>query len=162
MHFDEQSQEDSEAVHCIVKVRHTESRAQIRHAKSKLLVLDSDRQVLQAVCETVKPYFQVIQATDPQWAMAWLGQYRDVTVFLVDDELRQGSGSQLLRRAQAMRPDVLRVLMTRSLDEPRGVQSLRNGSAQKLVEKPMSRDSLLAAVMPQSVEEIDLPHVIVA
>ena len=125
-------------------------------------MLDSDQETLQAIVEVAKPYFQVIQTSDPQWAMAWLGQYRDVTVFLVDEDLQQNNGSQLLLRSQAMRPEVLRVLMSRSVDDPRVVQSLQRGIAQTLLEKPMSREALLAAIVPQAVEQNDTPHLIVA
>jgi len=162
MSFTDQSQEDSSMVHCVARVRRAADHPQIRHAKSKLLVLDSDQETLQAIVEVAKPYFQVIQTSDPQWAMAWLGQYRDVTVFLVDEDLQQNNGSQLLLRSQAMRPEVLRVLMSRSVDDPRVVQSLQRGIAQTLLEKPMSREALLAAIVPQAVEQNDTPHLIVA
>jgi hypothetical protein len=162
MSFTDQTPEDSSMVHCVARVRKAENHPQIRHAKSKLLVLDSDIETLHAIVEVAKPYFQVIQTSDPQWAMAWLGQYRDVTVFLVDEDLQQGSGSQLLLRSQAMRPEVLRVLMSRTVDNPNVVQSLKRGIAQTLLEKPMSREALLAAIVPQSVEQSDTPHLIVA
>jgi DNA-binding NtrC family response regulator len=162
MSFTDQTSDDSSMAHCVVRVHKAENHPQIRHAKSKLLVLDGDSETLHAIVEVAKPYFQVIQTSDPQWAMAWLGQYRDVTVFLVEEDLPQGSGSQLLMRSQAMRPEVLRVLMSRTVDNPNVVQSLKRGIAQTLLEKPMSREALLAAIVPQSVDQSDLPHLIVA
>jgi DNA-binding NtrC family response regulator len=159
---DNSAKDAVDVVHCVAKIRGTIATAQIRHAKRKLLVLNQDAQVCQAINNIAREFFQVIQSDSPQWAIAWLGQYPDVTVFLVDEELPQGSGSELLRRCQAMRPDVLRVLMSQSVSDPRILRARQRGIAQTLVQKPISRSSLLSGIMPQAIEQIDIPQPIVA
>ena len=120
----------------------------VRPSKPKLIVLDGDVELLSSIADIARVYYQVIRTSDSRWAIAWLAQYRDVAAILVQDDLPGMSGLRLLHDARVMRPDVLRVLASREIDHPMIVQGLMRGTVDRLVEKPMSKESLLAAIAP--------------
>jgi DNA-binding NtrC family response regulator len=128
----------------------------LRSQKPKLIAVDPDPEVLNFISAAAEPWYHVIAARDSCWAKAWLLQYHDVGAIVVSEHLSCGEGDDLLDRCRIVRPDVLRVLVTPRIESRRSVGALMHGVAQRLVEWPMSVESLRGAIDPA------MPDVLVA
>jgi len=130
----------------------------VRATKPKLIALHTDVSTLEFISIAVRSFYQVIPTRDPRWAMAWLGQYRDVSVFVCGRTLGHSDGLAVMESACSMRPDVLRILLTGDPAEQRALDDLERGTIQHLLEEPLLAGSLLDLVCPESVGVSASPH----
>jgi hypothetical protein len=81
--------------------------------------------------------------------MAWLAQYRDVSIFIASEPLA-GDDLALFRKARIMRPDVLRVLLTPNMDQPQLGQAVELETVNHLLQMPFGEESLLDLICPEA------------
>lgn len=140
----------------------TERVLSIRSAKPKLIAVDGDPHVLNFIARVAEPWYHVIAARDSCWAKAWLLQYHDVGAIVATEYLSCGEGADLLERCAAVRPDVLRVLVTPDATSRRSTGAAMRGIAQRLVEWPLDEVALRTAIDPSRLGIEVTPHALVA
>jgi DNA-binding NtrC family response regulator len=116
--------------------------------KSKLIALDHDLQSLRDVAAAMTPWYDVVRLREPMKVVELLQADANVAVVVTEQVLPTGSGVSLLESARTLRPDVRRVLMTGYGDLASIIAGLHSGAIQAMVNKPFTRDELLAAVLP--------------
>ena len=132
-----------------------------RNSKPKLIALVDDETTLDQIIQAARAYYEVIPARDPLWAAAWLSQYRDVTVFVASQRLA-GSNVALFYRAQAMRNDVMRVMLTSKSEQIRFANIVAQGTINKLLIEPFEDSELLDVICLESAGVEDSPNSSVA
>jgi DNA-binding NtrC family response regulator len=116
--------------------------------QSKLVALDSNRTTLMEVVKIARSWYEVLSTTDPLQAKVWLKEQTDIAVFVTDHATQQCDGKSILEYARAEFSDIRRVVLTSYSDLSLLIQGLHNGAIQKLVQKPIDRNELMAAIVP--------------
>lgn len=124
--------------------------APTKHARTSILVVDDDRDVLTAARLLLKQHFgEVLTRESPQdiESLMTAGQ---IDVFLLDMNFAVGrnagvEGLHWLNRIRAIDPDAVVVLMTAYGDLNTAVRAMREGAAD-FVLKPWQNDKLLATL----------------
>jgi DNA-binding NtrC family response regulator len=121
--------------------------------KVQLIALDADDAVLRTIARIASPYFETLITRDPRRFLAWLESSPDVAVVVTEHVLQTASGVTLLESARTMRPAAKRVLLTTYSDLAGIVQGLHSGAIEALVQKPFKNSELLAAILPQGMQQ---------
>jgi DNA-binding NtrC family response regulator len=121
---------------------------QLMGNKRKMVVLDGDRTTLHDVCAVAKVWYDVLPASDPRKALAWLRNEPGVSIFVTEHVDQSFDGMSLLEKVRTMHPDIQRIVMTTYSDLARLIVGLHSGAIQKLVQKPIDRVEFLTAVAP--------------
>ena len=116
--------------------------------RRKLIALDSDRPALMEVARIARSWYDVLSTVDARQAKSWLDDYSDVAVFITDHAAQQFGKISLLEHARLKFPQVTRVVITSYSDLSTLIQGLHAGTIQKLVQKPIDRNELAAAIVP--------------
>ena|SRR5580658_6821125 len=125
----------------------------IQRTRRKLIVLETDRPALMEVMGVARSWYEVLSTGDPRQAKAWLSENTDeIAVFVTDHAAQQFEGKSLLEHIRTQLPDVRRVVLTAYSDLSMLIQGLHNGAIQKLVQKPIDRNELAAAIVPIEVQ----------
>jgi len=111
-----------------------------------IIAVDDDCRILKRISELLGTHCEVQITTDPAKALSWLEKRPTVRTFLVAETVRGESGVALLKSAQQLRPEVLRVLMTGYADLPNIVSGLHTGVIDRLLSKPLVASELSAVV----------------
>ena len=133
----------------------------IRQCKPKLIVLAQDAGVTAQIAQLARPYYQVVATPDPRWATAWLGQYRDVSVFLAAQDLA-GPNLALFHRAQAMRSDVLRIVISADVQQQTILEAFRRGAVHHVLGVPLDEIALADMICSPAVAVVVSPHRVIA
>jgi len=116
--------------------------------KRKMVVLDGDRKTLHDVSTVARVWYDVLPASDPRKALAWLRNEPGVSIFVTEHVDQSFDGMSLLEKVRTMHPGIQRVVMTTYSDLARLVVGLHSGAIQRLVQKPIDRIEFLTAVAP--------------
>jgi two-component system cell cycle sensor histidine kinase/response regulator CckA len=117
----------------------------VHHGGVILLVEDEDavREAARRILQSAG--YEVLAAASGEEALALAAARDEAIDLLLSDMVMPGmSGRELARRLAAARPEIRVVYMSGYSDEP--ISHARNGVATTLVQKPFTRDPLLAAV----------------
>src|SRR5580692_9611758 len=118
-------------------------------SRRKLIVLETDRPALSEVLAIARSWYDVLATSEPRQAKAWLGTYADeIAVFITDHSSQFFEGKSLLEQVKTQLPDVRRIVLTSYSDLSMLIEGLHNGAIQKLVQKPINRNELAAAIVP--------------
>jgi DNA-binding NtrC family response regulator len=117
-------------------------------SRRKLIVLETDRPALSEVLAIARSWYDVFPTSEPRQAEAWLKAHPDIAVFVTDHSAQFIEGKSLLEQVKTHLPDVRRVVLTSYSDLGTLIQGLHNGAIQKLVQKPIDRNELAAAIVP--------------
>jgi len=117
-------------------------------SRRKLIVLETDRPALSEVLAIARSWYDVLSTGEPRQAKAWLNAHTDIAVFVTDHSSQLFEGKSLLEQVKTQLPDVRRVVLTSYSDLSTLIEGLHNGAIQKLVQKPIDRNELSAAIIP--------------
>jgi DNA-binding NtrC family response regulator len=117
-------------------------------SRRKLIVLETDRPALSEVLAIARSWYDVLSTSEPRQAKAWLSAHADIAVFVTDHSAQIFEGKSLLEQVKTQLPDVRRVVLTSYSDLSTLIEGLHNGAIQKLVQKPIDRNELAAAIAP--------------
>jgi two-component system, NtrC family, response regulator AtoC len=107
----------------------------------KILIVDDDRFIRMALGEALRSWgYQVVEAGTISEAKEVFAA-EDVKVVLLDIELPDGSGLDLLKEIKEESPESLVIMVTGSIDVPNTVAALRGG-AHDFIGKPIKLEEL--------------------
>jgi DNA-binding NtrC family response regulator len=120
----------------------------VHQTQRKLIALDTDRAALVEVMRIARSWYEVLSTCDPRRAKSWLSEFTDIAVFVTDHASQHFEGENILEYARTRFPDVRRIVLTSYGDLSQLIHGLHNGAIQKLVQKPINRSELTAAIVP--------------
>ncbi len=118
--------------------------------RKKLLVLDFDSKTLLDVTALAKQWYDVLTTREPEMALSWLSDQTSISVLVTENITGTFKGLNFLDRVRVVSPDTRRVVATAFTDLAMLVEGLHSGAIQKLVQKPILRNELLAAIAPEA------------
>lgn len=113
---------------------------------ARILALDDDALVRRAIDRILRRKgHEVIQASAAGQALR-LAHDIDFDIALVDHQLPDASGIEVLSKLRAQQPRCIRMLITGRLDLPMVKEAVNQGEVSKVIEKPLDQDTLVSAV----------------
>jgi EAL domain-containing protein (putative c-di-GMP-specific phosphodiesterase class I) len=121
----------------------------VRHGGKKMariLALDDDALVRRAIDRILRRKgHEVIQASQAAQALR-LAHDVDFDIALVDHQLPDATGIEVLSKLRALQPRCIRMLITGHLDLPMVKEAVNQGEVSKVIEKPLDQGTLTDAV----------------
>ncbi len=111
----------------------------------KILIVDDEPANLRLLERLFRAHYQVITASSGMEALEALGQF-DVAVIISDQRMPGMTGIEFLRRAEQMRSQTVRIILTGYTDVSALVEVINSGVVYKYVPKPWSNEDLLQTV----------------
>ena len=129
------------------KMRALADRAPVAHdlAKPKILLLDDEERILNALSALFRYKYQVFTATDGEQALAILKQYH-IHVVVSDQRMPAMTGVEFLRRAKSVSPQTVRVLLTGFSDLSAIIDSVNDGEVYRFLNKPWGNQEIQAVI----------------
>ncbi|MBI2994913.1 MAG: EAL domain-containing protein [Gammaproteobacteria bacterium] len=124
--------------------------------KEKVLVVDDEPQVLDALEDTLEEDFWVLKATSPARALETLKKERNISVILSDQRMPGVPGHEFLARAREV-SDASRILITAYSDIDAVIAAVNQGKIFGYVSKPWDR-AALRIVVYKAAEHHSLLH----
>jgi len=113
--------------------------------RARVLVVDDEPEVTQCLRRLLRRHFEVEVATSGEEALEKLAGF-DPHVVISDYRMAKMSGRDLLRQVRERQPDALRVLMS-GWAEPSAIEtSVRDRTANRVLNKPFPPDDLVSAI----------------
>jgi EAL domain-containing protein (putative c-di-GMP-specific phosphodiesterase class I) len=113
---------------------------------TRILVVDDDTNLLRSVERTlVRAGFEAVCACDVREALRFATRMH-MDAALVDYDLTNETGLQVLARLRKVHPSCLRILMTGSDDFPMVVEAVNRGEVLRVIRKPFEAGGLLATL----------------
>lgn len=110
-------------------------------AREKILIVDDDRFVRMALREALRSWnYETIEAENVTDAKRLFVE-EEPTIALLDIDLPDGSGLDVLNEIKEKNPDAIAVMVTGSIDVPNAVAALRGG-AHDFIGKPVKLEEL--------------------
>ncbi|MBD0371970.1 MAG: HDOD domain-containing protein [Pyrinomonadaceae bacterium] len=111
----------------------------------KIMIVDDEPANLRLLERLFRRDYQVITASSGAEALQLLNRH-DVALLLTDQRMPGMTGIELLERAAAFRPHMVRIIMTGYTDVSALVEAINCGQVYKHVAKPWSNDELRVTV----------------
>jgi putative nucleotidyltransferase with HDIG domain len=112
----------------------------------RLLVVDDEGPILHALQRTFEAAgYEVTACLHPAEALAQLAE-RQYQVISADYMMPGMTGAEFLRRARALQPATIRILITAAHDFSAAVDAINNGEIFRILSKPWNRLELLGTV----------------
>lgn len=115
--------------------------------RRKLITWNSDRATLQEINAVANQWYDVVGTNDNRQLQEWLNQCAANSMLLVDHSQKKESAA-VLEQVREQFPKVVRIAMTCYADVSLIIRGLHNGTIQKVIQKPIDRNELLAAIVP--------------
>jgi serine/threonine-protein kinase len=113
--------------------------------RPKILLLDDEERILNALSALFRYKYQVFTATDGDNALAILKQYH-IHVVISDQRMPTMTGIEFLRRAKALSPNTVRILLTGFSDLSAIIDSVNDGEVYRFLNKPWGNQEIQAVV----------------
>ena len=113
--------------------------------KPKILLLDDEERILNALSALFRYKYQVFTATDGEQALAILKQCH-VHVVVSDQRMPTMTGVEFLRRAKAVSPNTVRILLTGFSDLSAVIDSVNDGEVYRFLNKPWGNQEIQAVI----------------
>ena len=110
-----------------------------------ILVVDDEPISLRMVERLLQQRFKVIAASSGEQALEILSR-QEIVLLITDQHMSGITGTELLRRALQMRPDMIGVLLTSANDNETFRDAIMNSGALRVVTKPWDAAKLLQIV----------------
>ncbi len=115
--------------------------------KLKLLVIDDEPAVVNALSRTLRGLYDVRTGTSAAEGLAVLGREPDVAIVLSDMRMPGMNGATFLFEARKMAPETVRVLLTGQADMDDVVHAINEGNIYRFLRKPCSPDLMRATLL---------------
>jgi serine/threonine-protein kinase len=113
--------------------------------RPRILLLDDEERILNALSALFRYKYQVFTATDGEKALAILKQCH-VHVVISDQRMPAMTGIEFLRRAKIASPNTVRVLLTGFSDLSAIIDSVNEGEVYRFLNKPWGNQEIQAVV----------------
>src|SRR5262245_54045720 len=113
--------------------------------RPKILLLDDEERILNALSALFRYKYQVFTATDGEKAIAILKQCH-VHVVISDQRMPEMTGIEFLRAAKEVSPNTVRILLTGFSDLSAIIDSVNDGEVYRFLNKPWGNQEIQAVV----------------
>ncbi|RMG62776.1 MAG: sigma-54-dependent Fis family transcriptional regulator [Calditrichaeota bacterium] len=116
-----------------------------RGTRLKVLAVDDEQPSLNAIFRTLRRQYEVVLSLNAHSALEVL-KTQEVAVVLADQRMPEMTGVALLRRAQEIQPEAMRILITGYADIDAIIQAVNEGKIFYYLHKPWEPEELRAIV----------------
>lgn len=116
---------------------------------ASVLLIDDEPKILSGLRLLLKPHFRVITTTEPEEVFRVL-QSETVEVLVSDQRMPSMAGIEVLRRAKAMSPQTVRVLLTGYADLNAVIDAVNEGEVYRYLQKPWDNHLLVQQIIEAS------------
>jgi response regulator RpfG family c-di-GMP phosphodiesterase len=113
---------------------------------SKILCVDDDPNLLAGLQRNLRKTFDISVATGGDEALALLQKEGPFAVIVADMQMPSMNGVQLLRKAELLAPDTVRIMLTGDAGQKTAVDALNEGHVFRFLNKPCSLEMLAWAL----------------
>ena len=113
--------------------------------RPKILFLDDEERILNALSALFRYKYQVFTATDGEQALAILREHH-VHVVVSDQRMPKMTGVEFLRRAKEISPNTMRILLTGFSDLSAIIDSVNDGEVYRFLNKPWGNQEIQAMI----------------
>ena len=110
--------------------------------KPKILCVDDESEILDALARLLKSDFTVLLASSVSEAKDLLDRHRDVAIVLTDHSMPGTSGSDFLTHVQLAAPDAIRALLSGHIDVHAMADAINSAKVHRVILKPWDNDFL--------------------
>jgi CheY-like chemotaxis protein len=121
----------------------------------KVLCVDDEQRVLDALRRHLREHFSVFTATSGAEALQILGKHKDLAVVVSDMRMPEMDGATLLRHTRAVRPSAVRILLTGQADMAAAIKAINEGQIFRFLTKPCAPEQFLS-VMNEAIRQHEL------
>lgn len=121
----------------------------------KVLCVDDEQRVLDALRRHLREHFEVLTANSGAQALQILGQHKDLAVVVSDMRMPEMDGATLLRHTRALRPSTVRILLTGQADMAAAIKAINEGQIFRFLTKPCAPEQFLS-VMEEAIRQHEL------
>jgi CheY-like chemotaxis protein len=114
--------------------------------RPRLLFVDDEPEVLEAVALNLRRAFDVITATSGAAGLEYLQAESDFAVVVSDMRMPKMDGATFLAHARENAPDAVRILLTGHSDLDATIKVVNHGQIFRFLTKPCPRDTLRGAI----------------
>lgn len=111
----------------------------------KMLIVDDESANLRTLTRLFREDYEVLTAPSGDEALAVLGQH-DVALLITDQRMPGMTGIELLKKTVALRPRMVRIILTGYTDVDALVEAINCGQVYRYVAKPWNNDELRLTV----------------
>jgi CheY-like chemotaxis protein len=124
----------------------------LRH---KILCVDDEPRVLQAVGRHLRERFEVLTATSGADALEIVKRERELAVVIADMRMPEMDGATFLRHTRLLQPTAVRMLLTGQADIAAAIKAINEGQVFRFLTKPCPPEQLLSMV-DEAVKQYEL------
>jgi CheY-like chemotaxis protein len=121
----------------------------------KILCVDDEPRVLQAVSRHLREHFQVLTATSGAEGLTIVERERELAVVIADMRMPEMDGATFLAQTRKRQPTTVRVLLTGQADIAAAIKAINEGQVFRFLTKPCPPEQLLA-VMDEAIRQYEL------
>src|SRR4051812_28337083 len=114
--------------------------------KPKILLVDDEPRVVEAIATLLRREYDVRTASSPQDALRHLNEINDLAVVVSDMRMPGMDGATLLHEILVRRPDVARILLTGEADRDAAIRAVNEGQILRFLTKPCPTDEMKKAI----------------
>lgn len=114
--------------------------------RPRLLFVDDEPAVLDALAVNLRRAFEVVTATSGELGLEHLHAHSDFAVVVSDMRMPKMDGATFLARAREAAPDAVRILLTGQADLEATIKAVNQGQIFRFLTKPCPRDTLRGAI----------------
>jgi len=111
----------------------------------KILIVDDEPANLRALERLFRDEYEVLTATSGVEALASL-EHHDVALLISDQRMPEMTGIELVERTVALRPHMVRILLTGYTDVSSLIEAINCGHVYKYITKPWNNEELAITV----------------
>jgi CheY-like chemotaxis protein len=133
----------------------TDTHPPARELAYKVLCVDDEQRVLDALRRHLREHFSVFTATGGAEALQILAKHKDLAVVVSDMRMPEMDGATLLRHTRAVRPSAVRILLTGQADMAAAIKAINEGQIFRFLTKPCAPEQFLS-VMNEAIRQHEL------
>ena len=112
----------------------------------KLMIVDDEPANLRTLLRLFRQEYRVLTASSGAEALELLNQH-DVALLISDQKMAEMTGIELMKRTVAIRPQMVKILLTGYTDVGALIESINCGLIYRYLTKPWNNDDLRATVI---------------
>ncbi|BFM05239.1 response regulator [Halioxenophilus aromaticivorans] len=112
----------------------------------KILFVDDEDKILEAYRRTLRKNFKVYTALGAKEAMAVCKKSGPFPVIVVDMQMPEVNGVQLLHRIKTKYPESVRIMLTGNADQQTAIDAINKGDIFKFLNKPCPPDKMVTVL----------------
>ena len=120
---------------------------------NKILFVDDEKPLRDTLARWFKRRYECLTAPDGESALKLLEEHPDLALVVTDERMPVMSGSELIRKAKALRPDLSIIMLTAYGSLELAVEAMRNGGADDFYQKPITDLKEFEPVIEKAVQK---------